>query len=44
MPYTPPQNATLDYARLIAVIGIIWFHAKAPGASIGYTKWPMVPR
>ena len=37
MPYTPPQNATLDYARLIAVIGIIWFHAKAPGASIGYS-------
>jgi len=26
----------LDYGRLWAVIGIIWFHAQAPGASIGY--------
>ena len=29
-------NATFDYGRLVAVCGIIWFHAKAPGAVIGY--------
>lgn len=30
------HNASFDYARLVAVIGIIWFHAKAPGAVVGY--------
>lgn len=30
-------NATFDYARLLAVVGIIWFHAKAPGGLIGYS-------
>lgn len=28
--------AGLEWARLIACIGIVWFHAKAPGARIGY--------
>ena len=31
------RNASYDYARLIAVIGIIWFHAHAPGGGIGYS-------
>ena len=31
------HNATFDYARLVAVVGIIWFHAGAPGALIGYS-------
>ncbi len=31
------HNASYDYARLLAVIGIIWFHAAAPGALIGYS-------
>lgn len=31
------HNASYDYARLAAVVGIIWFHAHAPGALIGYS-------
>lgn len=34
---TPLRNASFDYVRLIAVIGIIWFHTKAPHAEIGYS-------
>ena len=34
------RNATFDYARLIAAIGIIVFHVGAPGASIGYAALP----
>ena len=30
------HNASYDHARLLAVVGIIWFHAHAPGAVIGY--------
>lgn len=37
MSYERPHNAMLDYGRLLAVIGIIWFHTKAPGGSIGYS-------
>lgn len=37
MPQSDQHNATFDYARLIAVIGIIWFHAKAPGGVVGYS-------
>lgn len=37
MSHTDPRNASFDYARLIAVVGIIWFHAKAPGALVGYS-------
>lgn len=35
-----PRNATLDYARLIAAIGIIVFHVGGPGAGIGYAALP----
>ncbi len=31
------HNASFDFARLLAVAGIVWFHAKAPGALIGYS-------
>lgn len=31
------RNASFDYARLIAVIGIIWFHTSAPYGDIGYS-------
>lgn len=34
------RNATYDYARLIAAFGIVLFHAKAPGAAIGYAALP----
>lgn len=37
MSRTQTYNASYDYARLLAVIGIIWFHAHAPGAVIGYS-------
>ena len=37
MPHRDNHNASYDYARLLAVIGIIWFHAGAPGAAIGYS-------
>lgn len=37
MPHRDTHNASYDYARLVAVIGIIWFHAQAPGALIGYS-------
>ena len=31
------RNGSFDYARLIAVIGIIWFHTSAPHGHIGYS-------
>jgi len=34
------RNATLDYARFLASLGIVLFHAKAPGAFIGYAALP----
>jgi peptidoglycan/LPS O-acetylase OafA/YrhL len=34
------RNATLDYARLIAALGIVLFHTGAPGASLGYAALP----
>lgn len=37
MSAAPPRNASFDYARLIAVIGIIWFHTAAPYGDIGYS-------
>lgn len=37
MLHKDEYNATFDYARLVAVAGIVWFHAKAPGALIGYS-------
>lgn len=32
----PSRNATLDYARFFAAIGIVAFHTGTPGASVGY--------
>lgn len=37
MPHRDTHNASYDYARLLAVVGIIWFHAHAPGALVGYS-------
>lgn len=37
MARPPLRNASFDYARLIAVIGIIWFHTHAPYGQIGYS-------
>ena len=37
MSAVPPRNASFDYARMIAVIGIIWFHTAAPYGDIGYS-------
>ena len=34
------RNATLDHARLLAAIGIVWFHSGAPGSGIGYAALP----
>ena len=34
------RNGTLEYARLWAAFGIVFFHAKAPGAAIGYAALP----
>jgi len=34
------RNGTLDYARLLAAFGIVFFHAQAPGAAIGYAALP----
>lgn len=34
------RNGTLDHARLIAAFGIVFFHAHAPGAAVGYTALP----
>jgi hypothetical protein len=30
------RNGHLDYAKLLAACGILWFHTGAPGASYGY--------
>lgn len=37
MTSDPIRNASFDYVRLIAVIGIIWFHTGAPQGHIGYS-------
>ena len=34
------RNGLLDYGRLIAVLGIVWFHAGAPGARVAYAGLP----
>ena len=34
------RNATLDYARLIAAFGIVFFHSGAPGGNIAYAALP----
>lgn len=33
----PPRLAALDLGRFLAAFGIVWAHAGAPGAEIGYT-------
>jgi hypothetical protein len=34
------RNGLVDYCRLIAVIGIVWYHAKAPGYLVAYAGLP----
>lgn len=34
------RNASFDYARLLAVFGIVLFHSGAPGAAWGYAGLP----
>lgn len=34
------RNGTLEYARLWAAFGIVFFHAKTPGADVGYAALP----
>jgi surface polysaccharide O-acyltransferase-like enzyme len=34
------RNGSLNYARLVAAFGIVFFHAGASGASIGYAALP----
>ncbi|GIT93301.1 hypothetical protein JANAI61_37590 [Jannaschia sp. AI_61] len=34
------RNGTLDYARLLAAFGIVFFHAGSPGGSLGYAALP----
>jgi surface polysaccharide O-acyltransferase-like enzyme len=31
-----PHRASLEWLRLVACLGIVWFHCKGPGAVIGY--------
>jgi len=31
------RNAALDWSRLLAIFGVVVFHAKAPGGSFGYS-------
>ena len=35
------RNGFLDYLRLIAAFGIVWFHAAAPGYRIAYAGLPV---
>jgi hypothetical protein len=34
------RNGLLDYCRLIAAFGIVWFHTEAPGFRIAYAALP----
>lgn len=34
------RNGLVDYGRLVAVIGIVWFHCKAPGYLVAYAGLP----
>jgi surface polysaccharide O-acyltransferase-like enzyme len=34
------RNATLDYGRMVAALGIVLFHCGGPGALIGYSGLP----
>ena len=33
----PGYNRALDLARFVAAFGIVWDHARAPYADVGYT-------
>ncbi len=37
LEYQANRNSAIDLARLFGAFGIVWFHAKAPGSSIGYS-------
>ena len=34
------RNGFLDYSRLVAALGIVWFHTQAPGTQIAYAALP----
>jgi hypothetical protein len=34
------RNGLVDYGRLIAALGIVWFHTKAPGYPLAYAGLP----
>jgi fucose 4-O-acetylase-like acetyltransferase len=34
------RNGFLDYCRLAAALGIVWFHCKAPGQQVAYAALP----
>ena len=36
-----PRNGSIEYLRLIAAFGIVWFHAAAPLPDLGYAGLPM---
>jgi hypothetical protein len=35
------RNGLVDYGRLLAAAGIIWFHTQAPGSIVGYVAFPL---
>lgn len=36
-----PRNGSIEYLRLLAAFGIVWFHAAAPLPDLGYAGLPM---
>jgi surface polysaccharide O-acyltransferase-like enzyme len=34
------RNGFVDYCRLVAAFGIVWFHTEAPGYRVAYTGLP----
>ncbi len=34
------RNGFVDYCRLVAAAGIVWYHSGAPGQLIGYAGLP----
>lgn len=39
--FTSTRNGSVDAARFIGALGIVWFHEQAPFAWIGYAALPM---
>ena len=35
------RNGLVDYCRLVAVLGIVWFHTEVPGERVGYIALPV---